>query len=156
MTEIKKNWRKKGFTLVELLIVIIIIGIMAGGLMLSMTSSSDSANAATLISDLRNTKAAAIMWLADNIASGDVNLGAVWTGAAMPQIMADKYMDNRAKALDFSYKYSASGGFLIGKKNVPKGVATKAISQAGGFLLDEDGNALVSAVGALDIYILIK
>ena len=50
---------RKGFTLVELLIVIVIIGILAAAMLLSSGSASDSAEAARIISDLRNMKAAA-------------------------------------------------------------------------------------------------
>jgi prepilin-type N-terminal cleavage/methylation domain-containing protein len=70
MSEMKKKLQRKGarkgFTLVELLIVIIIIGILAGGMMLVAGTSRDSAEASRIISDLRNMKAAALMWMADN------------------------------------------------------------------------------------------
>ncbi len=70
MSEVKKRFQRKGarkgFTLVELLIVIIIIGILAGGMMLVAGTSRDSAEASRIMSDLRNMKAAALMWMADN------------------------------------------------------------------------------------------
>lgn len=70
MSEMKKRLQRrgarKGFTLVELLIVIIIIGILAGAMMLVAGTSRDSAEASKIISDLRNMKAAALMWISEN------------------------------------------------------------------------------------------
>ena len=66
-----KLWLKKrkgrGFTLVELLIVIVIIGILAGSLLLVMGSGTDKANATKIVSDMRTLKAAALMYYADNL-----------------------------------------------------------------------------------------
>lgn len=58
--------RHGGFTLVELLIVIIIIAILAGMLLLATGSATDSADATKLINDVRNVKGAAMMFYVDN------------------------------------------------------------------------------------------
>ena len=62
----KKSMRK-GFTLVELLIVIVVIGVLSAMMMLSSTEAVSSARAADIISDLRNLKTATLAWYADNL-----------------------------------------------------------------------------------------
>ena len=59
--------RKKGFTLVELLIVIVVIGVLSAMMMLSSTEAVSSAKAANIINNLRNWKTATLEWYADNL-----------------------------------------------------------------------------------------
>ena len=86
--------KSKGFTLVELLIVVIIIGILAGMMMLSTGSATAKAEATKIVSDMRNIKAAAIMYYADNSAwTGDIESLDKYVDAS---ISADPYVAGQA------------------------------------------------------------
>ena len=92
--EMKKRLQRKGarrgFTLVELLIVIIIIGILAGAMMMVAGGGRDAAEASKIISDLRNMKSAAIMWMAENPA-GDIKT--MWDGLNTEPAPLNSYLD---------------------------------------------------------------
>jgi prepilin-type N-terminal cleavage/methylation domain-containing protein len=58
--------RKTGFTLVELLIVIVIIGILAGMMMLATGVATDKAQATKIVNNMRTLKSAVLMYYMDN------------------------------------------------------------------------------------------
>ena len=93
--------KSKGFTLVELLIVIIIIGILAGMMMLSTGGATAKAEATKIVSDMRNMKAAAIMVYADN---GE------WPNDTTADSL-DKYLDTDMAST--SYDLTASGDVRV-------------------------------------------
>lgn len=66
--EARKHGKRttKGFTLVELLIALVIMGILAGALLLVSSAGADKAQAMRVVSDLRNLKAAAVQYNASS------------------------------------------------------------------------------------------
>ena len=66
-----RSIKRRGFTLVELLIVIVVIGVLSAMMMLSSTEAVSSAKASNIISNLRNLKTAALAMYVDNMDAFD-------------------------------------------------------------------------------------
>jgi general secretion pathway protein G len=125
MDKIIRKYRKsKGFTLVELLIVIIIIGILAGMMMLAAGSATDKAEATKIVSNLRNIKAAAVMYYAD--AGTWPSAGNITAGSSL-----DKYLDQTpdgysiAAGTGTTVLVQAKGSATLPKWTTGSGIADK-------------------------------
>ncbi|MFP4482682.1 MAG: type II secretion system protein [Thermovirgaceae bacterium] len=55
-------WKNNGFTLVEILIALVIIGILAGSMLLVFGPAKERALATKIVSDMRSLKVAAVMY----------------------------------------------------------------------------------------------
>lgn len=60
------NGKRTGFTLVELIVVIMIVGVLSGSVMLLAGNTDDRDEANQTIANLRQLKSAALMYYADN------------------------------------------------------------------------------------------
>ncbi|MBQ7168612.1 MAG: type II secretion system protein [Synergistaceae bacterium] len=63
----KREMKRRGFTLVELLIVIVVIGILSAMMMMSSSEAVSSARASTITSNMRNLQTAALAYWSDNM-----------------------------------------------------------------------------------------
>ena len=63
---------RKGFTLVELLIVVAILGVLAAGLSMSSTDAVDAAGANNILNNLQSVKTAAMQMYIDHGSTLDV------------------------------------------------------------------------------------
>ncbi|MBQ7561934.1 MAG: type II secretion system protein [Synergistaceae bacterium] len=84
--------KRKGFTLVELLIVVVIMGVLTSMMSISSVGSTDSAKASAIIGNLVTMRKAA---LADYIENGDTN----WTDADSVREAIAAYMNTKETAI---------------------------------------------------------
>ncbi|PIE54980.1 MAG: prepilin-type cleavage/methylation domain-containing protein [Dethiosulfovibrio peptidovorans] len=143
---IRKARKSRGFTLVELLIVIIIIGILAGAMLLVAGSSTDKANATKIVSNLRTIKAAALLYYADN--NNWPTIGGIGS-------QLDSYIDRDLTGdpdLTYSFVAGTAGGDIyiqvaLANAYAVGGVQTALADMAGKSGLCQDAAGVVYSTG---------
>ncbi|MDR0764141.1 MAG: type II secretion system GspH family protein [Synergistaceae bacterium] len=137
--------RKGGFTLVELLIVIMIIAILAGMMMLANSFATDSAEATRIINDLRNLKSAALLYYGDNLkwpTNSDVK--------SLDQY-ADRAFTSRYDSVVIGGEYTVDGvtkiniGLVLSDDKVSPSVQNKLASRAADSGLYGTGNVVYTS-----------
>jgi len=138
----KKVMKKRtGFTLVELLIVIIIIGILAGAMLLVAGSGTDKAEATKIVSDMRSIKAAALMKYADTTSWGFAASADYDPDDTQTQLK--DYMDRDISKAKYGYGIGlASGDAVVSiiATNIPDGVGAKLadVGESSGLYEEEE------------------
>lgn len=140
----KQTSRNKAFTLVEILIAIIIIGILAGSLLLTMENVRAKSEASKIVSDLRNLKSAAILYCLDKGEIPDTISNQGWS--LLSVTVLQPYID-----MDLSsYKLSGinSEGLTTSSfdSNVKKGYCLYLMGSGSGGYSSEIGKLLFVSV----------
>lgn len=101
-----RSKQRRGFTLVELLIVIVVIGVLSAMMMLSSTEAVSSARASNIVSNLRNLKTAALAFYVDHVDSYDRATVTDNIKGHKPDIM--KYMGNDGGNVTGDYTFTGT------------------------------------------------
>lgn len=103
------GWR--GFTLVELLVVIVIIGVLTAMLMMTMGASASRAKASKIVGDMRTIKGAAVMYAVDN--DGWYGFTGDGWGVASVTVLAS-YLSG---AVEDAFPFNDPGAWNTARKN---------------------------------------
>ena len=128
----KRDSKRKGFTLVELLIVIVVIGILSAMMMISSTEAVASAKAASIIGNMRTIKTAALAYYID------ATNGASDTVSSLTMNMSDvaKYLSGTSESdlQNSGCEYTIDGNAVKctigGSENEIARIKTKLVARA--------------------------
>ena len=111
----EKKMRKRGFTLLELLIVLVVIGILGITMMIAGEQIYDSARATEVINNLKMWRNAALAFYADNLeecSKSDFNFGAQGVRERVIKYLNvnKKYLDEIANEKQTKIQYKTAQG----------------------------------------------
>ena len=149
-----RNMKRRGFTLVELLIVIVVIGVLSAMMMLSSTEAVSSARASNIVSNLRNLKTAALAYYVDNLDTYDKATGITDIGNGNTSKDILKYLSGNNSSTNYSgygFKGTTSGTWYVYYNVTNDGnVKTKLAGRAGSTNLV--GGSSATEVKSNDVY----
>lgn len=113
MLAVTQRGARCGFTLVELLIVMVVVGILAGILFMTLGAAPDKAEVTKIISDIGNLKYASFMYYANYSMWPQPGDSAGWSASL------DKFLDRPLvlNGMELDIKI-VSGHYLIGLMSV--------------------------------------
>ena len=121
----KKSSARPGFTLVELLIVIAVIGILMSGMLLSGSSATSSARALSIVNDLRVMKQAVFLMYLDSMDQFDKAESPLNFKDLKPDQVLARYVDNPGKYEGGRYGFAEPNGKWYVFYNVGNDAAVK-------------------------------
>ena len=125
---------RKGFTLVELLIVIVVIGVLSAMMMLSSTEAVSTAKASNIISNLTNMKKAVLAWYVDNLSRVTTIKVKVGSNKDTEYRIFDKEKKEKYTITDF-LNNGGSAEVLKYLNNTPISIKTKKDKTAGNYIM---------------------
>ena len=138
--------KSKGFTLVELLIVIIVIGILAGAMMLVSDSIIRAANASKVIAGTTQLKTGVLGWYTETVDVVSADRIELWSNQAGMKASLRPYVDDTAWLESLAFTMSSdNSAFLVGVTGLDPDVANRAIKQFSGTYYSNAGVPLTSA-----------
>lgn len=122
--------RKKGFTIIELLIVISVIAILVGIALPRFKGMKDEANIAKAKGELTSIQAAVESYWTHHSNVYPANIAAALTGA-VPQILAVVPYDPFGATSTTAYGYVTAGQYYVIFSAGPNGNGTVSVTDAG-------------------------
>jgi general secretion pathway protein G len=138
----RRSNRKSGFTLVEILIVVIILGILAAIVIPQFTNASQDARKSSLVSQLQTLRSQIELYkLQHKDTLPNLTLATGWD-LLLNKTDADQTMPPAAGATEFGpYLQAIPKNPLNGLFNVADGDGSAAAAAAAGFIYDWNGGA---------------